>query len=81
LGLGASFAPPPPPPPPNTHTHPVIDHIITLFGTFPATMLYHQVVYVNEYLTLMAIAYNVYKILLFVNSRTFYELNQAFNMI
>jgi len=44
-------------------------------------MLYHQVVYVNEYLTLMAIAYNVYKILLFVNSRTFYELNQAFNMI
>jgi hypothetical protein len=44
-------------------------------------MLYHQVVYVNEYLTLMAIAYNVYKILLFVNSHTFYELNQAFNMI
>jgi len=38
-------------------------------------MLYHQVVYVNEYLTLMAIAYNVYKILLFVNSHTFYELH------
>jgi hypothetical protein len=25
-------------------------------------MLYHQVVYVNEYLTLMAFAYNVYKL-------------------
>ena len=61
----------------------MVHHIISLFGAFLETMLHHQVVFVNEHLTLMAIAYNVYKLNFavceFIN--TCYELNQAFKMI